>query len=325
MAVYEIAQWKESESMEICYKGYEKGLVCREKQYQENTVFEEPIAEIEHRGMHYCPSPFDVLDHCDLINADGNFTEFTTVEPLGKISTKNGRKFCTTKMKIGEKLDFSEFVEACIQFAVDHSVAPSSMKTREDSCSVNCMIYDHYLYGNPRDLLTISSSGHYAKIGISGDHAQVSIAGDFSKVFSSGISAKISSSGYRSLIGSTGELAQISSSRNYCQIVSSGYLASICSAGEYSQILSTGNSASIESSGDFSQIVSLGTDAVVMCSGRGTLVKAKKGSWITLTEWGYDPGRQCRVPVCVKTKFVDGIQIKEDTFYWLKDGEFIEC
>ena len=23
--------------------------------------------------------------------------------------------------------------------------------------------------------------------------------------------------------------------------------------------------------------------------------------------------------------FVDGIQIKEDTFYWLKDGEFIGC
>lgn len=311
--------------MKTCYKGYEKGLVCRGKQYREDMVFEEPIAEVGHCGMHYCQNPFDTLDHCDLITADGSFTEFTTVEPLGRISTRNGRKFCTTKLRIMEKLDFSEFVEACIQFAVDHSVAPSSVKTREDRCSVNCMIYDHYLYGNSRDLLAISSSGNYAKIGISGDYAQVSIAGDYSKVISSGNFVNISSSGYHSLIGSTGEVARISSVRDYCQIVSSGYLASISCAGEYSQMLSTGGSARIDSSGNFSQVVSLGSDAAIMCSGRGAVVKAKRGSWITLTEWGHDPEKKCSVPMCVKTEFVDGSRIKEDTFYHIKDGEFVEC
>ena len=30
------------------------------------------------------------------------------------------------------------------------------------------------------------------------------------------------------------------------------------------------------------------------------------------------------IPKCVKAEFVDGEQIKEDTFYKLKDGEFVE-
>ena len=42
------------------YKGFEKGLVCRNKQYAENTIFEEDKAEICKNGMHFCENPFDV-------------------------------------------------------------------------------------------------------------------------------------------------------------------------------------------------------------------------------------------------------------------------
>lgn len=50
--------------------------------------------------------------------------------------------------------------------------------------------------------------------------------------------------------------------------------------------------------------------------------KAKKGSWITLSEWKIDGERY--VPVCVKTEQVDGVKIKEDTWYELEDGVFEE-
>ena len=45
------------------YKGFAPGLVCRGKQYAENTVFEERDAEICKSGMHFCENPFDVLDY----------------------------------------------------------------------------------------------------------------------------------------------------------------------------------------------------------------------------------------------------------------------
>lgn len=53
------------------------------------------------------------------------------------------------------------------------------------------------------------------------------------------------------------------------------------------------------------------------------MVKAKKGSWITLAEWTYDADKGRYVPVCVKTEFVDGERIKADVFYKLEDGEFV--
>ena len=45
------------------YKGFHKGMICRGKQYTENTVFEESEANICENGMHFCENPFDVLDY----------------------------------------------------------------------------------------------------------------------------------------------------------------------------------------------------------------------------------------------------------------------
>ena len=62
---------------------------------------------------------------------------------------------------------------------------------------------------------------------------------------------------------------------------------------------------------------------MIMCAGNNSKVKAKKGSWITLAEWCFIDDKW--TPVCVKTEQVDGERIKEDTFYRLKGGEFVEC
>ena len=110
--------------------------------------------------------------------------------------------------------------------------------------------------------------------------------------------AKIGSSGYSAKIGSSGYSAQIGSSGYYAKIGSSGYSAQIDSTGE---------------------------DSVICCAGQNSIVKAKKGSWITLSEWEYDTEKERAVPKCVKTEYVDGERIKEDTYYKLVNGEFSEC
>ena len=62
----------------------------------------------------------------------------------------------------------------------------------------------------------------------------------------------------------------------------------------------------------------------VCCAGYNSCVSAKKGCWITLSEWKYSKEKGRFVPVCVKTEYVDGEKIKEDTMYSLKVGEFVE-
>lgn len=235
------------------YKGFEPGLICRGKQYAENTVFEEEEAEIYSYGMHFCENPFDVLDYYGFTNDNGDFNEFAGVEALDEVKTNDNRKYCTKKLKIGAKLSISKFINACVDFAIE----------KTSTCIADNKI----------------SSGDFAQIGSSGDSAQ------------------IGSSGYSAQIGSSGDFARIGSS---------------------------GDSAKIGSSGDFAQIGSSGKDCVICCAGHNSVVKAKKGSWITLAEWEYSEEKERYIPKCVKTEFVDGERIKEDTLYKLIDGEFVE-
>ena len=201
---------------EIGYKGFGKGLVCRGKQYAENTIFEEPEAVVCEKGMHYCKNPFDVLDYYDLVNSDGSFNEFATVEPLAEEKTNDNKKYCTTKLKIGAKFNFSGFIKACVDFVIE--------KTK-------CEEFES-------------------------DNSE--------------------------------------------------------------------NSAQIGSSGDYAKIDSSGMYAVVMCAGHDCVARAKKGSFITLAEWKYDDEIGMYIPVHVKTRKVDGKHIKEDTYYRLEDGKFVE-
>ena len=99
------------------------------------------------------------------------------------------------------------------------------------------------------------------------------------------------------------------------QIGSSGDSAKIGSSGYYAQIGSSGDYAKIDSTGEYS---------VIMCAGNNSMAKAKIGSWITLAEWVYYEEKGRHVPVCVKTEYVDGENIKADTYYQLIGGVFTE-
>ena len=249
------------------YKGFNKGLICRDKQYAENTVFEEKEANICQNGMHFCKSPFDVLDYYPIFDEDGECNEFAEVEALDEIKTDDNKKFCTRKLKIGGKINFADFINLGVEY-----IKKKTMKE-----------FNNDEDGNGAQ---IGSSGYYAKIGSSGNGAKIGSSGDGAKIGSSGDGAQIGSSGDDAQIGSSGDGAQIGSSGDGAKIGSSGYYS------------------------------------VVMCAGINSVAKAKKGSWITLSEWEYSNEKGRYIPVCVKTEQVDGERIKEDTFYKLIDGEF---
>ena len=108
------------------------------------------------------------------------------------------------------------------------------------------------------------------------------------------------------------------------KIGSSGHSAQIGSSGDYAKIGSSGDYAQIGSSGGSAQIDSTGEDSVIMCAGNSSKAKAKVGSWITLAEWEWSDEKERHVPVCVKTEYVDGENIKADTWYQLKNRKFVE-
>ena len=328
------------------YKAFGKGLICNPdgvaKQYKEYTTFEEDgdvnLGPCRKGVMHFCEDPFDVLRAYPLVNSDGEITEFAEVEAVGDVRNYE-RQSITNKLHIGAKLNLKGFVKACVDFTIEKT----KFETDKDSDS-DISSGDYAKIGSSGDCAQIGSSGDCAQIGSSGDYAKIGSSGDYAKIGSSGYSAKIGSSGDSAQIGSSGDCAKIGSSGDsakigssgdYAQIGSSGYSAKIGSSGDCAQIGSSGDSAKIGSSGDYAKIgssgdcakiTSEGKNSVVMAAGFDSMAKAKIGSWITLAEWVRvnDDDKTIWKPKCVKTEYVDGEKIKEDTFYKLIDGEFKE-
>nr|DAQ48933.1 MAG TPA: hypothetical protein [Caudoviricetes sp.] len=206
------------------YKAFNKGMICRGKQYEENTTYEESGNKICEAGvMHFCENPFDVLNYYQLVDENGDISDFADVEAIGDVY-KKGDKTATNKLHIGAKLGLKGFVKACVDFTIEKARVESGKENETDS---------------------------------------------------------------------------------------------------------SGDSAKIGSSGDYAKITSKGKNSVVMAAGYNSIAKAKIGSWITLAEWirtdkTNDGGNYIWIPKCVKTEYVDGERIKEDTFYKLVDGEFKE-
>lgn len=100
------------------YKGFNKDLTCKGKQYAENTVFEEETAEICESGMHFCANPFDVLDYYGFVNDNAEINEFAEVEALDDCKTNDGKKYVTKKLKIGAKIGISGLIKAFVDFTL---------------------------------------------------------------------------------------------------------------------------------------------------------------------------------------------------------------
>ena len=207
------------------YKGFNKDLKCRDKQYYENSIAEEDEAIICNKGIHFCKDPAEVLNYYPLLDDDCNLNEFRKVEALDECFTDDNKKFVTKKIKLGSKLSFMDLIKLSVDFDYENII---------ENCNSE---------NNDEDSAQIGSSGDSAKIGSSGDSAQID------------------------------------------------------STGKYS---------------------------VIMCAGNNSKAKGKIGSWITLAEWEYDNEESLWKPKCVKTEYIDGTKIKEDTWYILKDGEFVE-
>ena len=107
------------------YKGFNPNMTCRDKQYAENTVYEEDNAEICKSGMHFCKNPFEVLKYYPFVNDNAEINEFAEVEALDECKTDNNEKFTTKKLKIGAKIGINGLIKAFVDFTLSKVKAES--------------------------------------------------------------------------------------------------------------------------------------------------------------------------------------------------------
>ena len=280
------------------YKAFYKNMICKgdgyEKQYEENTTYEENGYEVCKSGvMHFCENPFDVLNYYPLVDDNCNVAEFAEVEALGDTFKKSvaDDKTATNKLHIGAKLNLNEFIKACIDFSLEKTKVEN--KSSGDDAQLASSGNEAQLASSGKwaQLASsgggakLASSGDDAQLASSGNEAQLASSGKWAQLASSGGGAKLASSGGGAKLASSGDWAQLASSGDWSKLASSGDEAKLASSGSCAKLASSGNWAQLASSGNSAQLASSGNEAQLASSGNSAQL-ASSGKWAQLASSG---------------------------------------
>ena len=155
----------------------------------------------------------------------------------------------------------------------------------------------------------------------SGNFSSQAASGYSSSQAASGHSSRQAASGHYSRQAASGDSSSQAASGHSSRQAASGYSSRQAASGYSSRQAASGNSSRQAASGDYSSQETTGKNCVMMSAGNEGQAKGKIGSWIVLTEWK-SRGNES-IPTVV-AKRIDGTEVKEDTWYTLKNGEFVE-
>ena len=238
------------------YKGTDKNMQCRGKQYElGKKEVDDGAIRCGDKGYHSCEAPFDVLRYYPNIN--GN--RFFEAEAGGEIDKRktDDTKLASSELTLKSEINFAGLVKAQIEYTRKKSKAGTA----------------------------------------DGDWSNL-VGGDGSKLLGGNGSNLLG--GYKSnLLGG-----------DWSNLVG-GYESNLM--GGYKSNLVCGNESNLA-----------GGNSSLIIGRNGCNVKGGLHSVIVLTEWKYDDNGNY-VPIAVKAEIVDGVRIKADTWYKLKNGELVEA
>lgn len=178
------------------------------------------------------------------------------------------------------------------------------------------------------------ANGHNSVLATSGDNSQLVTIGAFSRLAASssynqlatdGHYGQLVSCGGGSQLTANGACSRLAASGSYNKLVANGENSQLSSSGESNRLISNNKNNILVSSGYHNYLEANGADSVIAGIGIDNIAKGKKGCWIVLAEWIYNSKDNTFILKCIKSTRIDGINIKEDTYYQLRDGEFVEA
>ena len=268
------------------YKGFNKDMTCRGMQYEEGKIYKmEEEPKCCERGYHFCENPIDCLGYYN-----PNESIYRQVEATGEISKDedtSDTKIATNEIKIGAKIDFQTMVKMAIEFTYKHCTKKGKGNNKRSNKSV------------------ASNTGNYSVASNTGYNSVASNTGNYSVA---------SNTGYNSVASNTGDNSVASNT---------GYNSVASNTGDNSVASNTGYNSVASNTGNYSVAKNLGQKSISSCLGVRGQASGKKGTWLVVAEWIQDEDWNWEVKE-VKTVKVDGKKIKEDTYYALENGEFVE-
>ena len=178
----------------IAYKGMDKNMCCRGKQYEIGKTYTENNAICYISGMHACENPLDVFQYYRL---DGK-NRFFEVECSGAINKgENDSKFACTELTVKGELNFAGLVKATVN-AVFNRVKGKEPFSIGNSSTAGSSGYSSTA-GSSGDSSTAGSSGYYSTAGSSGDYSTAGSSGYYSSATATGCYCSAQAEGKNSL------------------------------------------------------------------------------------------------------------------------------
>ena len=269
------------------YKGFDKNLECRYFQYEIGKEYETERAELCREGFHFCENPHDVLRYYSA--GDGN--RFAVVEASG-VSDEKGDDSKRVSKRISVKAEISVF-EIC-RIAVSTFFENFGFRKKIESADTN-------------------NAGDYGAAN-AGDHGAAN-AGDYGAANAENRGAANAGDYGAANAGDRGA----ANAGDYGAANAGDYGAA--NAGNYGAANAGDRGAA--NAGDYGA-ANAGNCGVAIVSNNGR-VKGGYGCVLVARNiaWNQEHGRyEVTGWACA---IVDGVNIKEDTWYKLGNGKLVEC
>ena len=317
----------------IAYKAMDKNMQCRGKQYEVGKTYHEDKADCCHAGMHACENPLDVLHYYPLKDSP----RFFEVECGGNVDkSEEDSKLACTELTVKGEVNFAGLVKATVNAVFNRvkgkgpfSSGRYSTAGSSGNCSTAGTSGDYSTAGSSGNYSTAGTSGYYSTAGSSGYYSTAGSSGYCSTAGTSGDYSTAGSSGNYSTAGSSGNYSTAGTSGNYSTAGTSGDSSTAGTSGNYSTAGSSGNYSTAGTSGNYSTAAATGAccsakadgkDSIAVVNGACGKARGTLGCYLVLTEYD-DDGHM----ICAKMARVDGSAIRENVYYTLKNGEFVEA
>ena len=277
------------------YKGFNKDMTCKNKQYEVGKDYEEDKAVACECGMHACEYPLDCFKYYP-----PSKSVYYEVEQSGDISRHDDdSKIASTKMHIGAQLSIAGIVNAAIKYTkekIETTCIESKAATAGDYGAATAGDYGAATAGDHG----AATSGDYGAA-TAGDHG-VATAGDYGVATAGDHGVATAGDDGAATAGDSG----VATAGDY----------GATTAG-YHGAATAGNSGAATSRGKSST----GENGLSVARGNRVKTKGGLGSILVIAE---EEQNSCKISNW-KAVVVDGVNIKADTWYMLKDGELIEA
>ena len=279
------------------YKGFEKDMTCRGFRYEEGKEYEEDKAKVCDAGFHACEYPLYCFNY--YVPSTSVYHE---VEQSGKLSkSSDDSKVAATKIKIGARIGIPGLVQAAIEYTTERT------NHTEDA-------------HNTGDYGASSNTGYYGASSNTGNYGASSNTGDY---------GASSNTGYCGASSNTGNCGASSNTGYRGASSNTGYRGASSNTGDYGASSNTGNCGASSNTGYRGTCEANHPNSIAAAWGPESKAKGVIGATLVFAEWyrlsdkyWKEDAWEFRGSMMVR---VDGKNIKEDTWYWMKGGKIVEA